>query len=152
MKLTGKQCYKSINVVGKKYSEIRVYLKGYQKNIVCIEMWEYQKGCIEELKEEIEMYIRTRRVLDKKKNIDTINVLNKLDKDCVQRLYRLKRENADIIKTIEHLNNATLKEVLYRIYIKYQTIEKISDEMGYSYTYVSDMHTKALGLLKIYGG
>lgn len=49
-----------------------------------------------------------------------------------------------IIEQIQGLKNPVHSRILYEKYINYKGLQKISDEIGYTYQYVVEVHGKAL--------
>lgn len=48
------------------------------------------------------------------------------------------------IKQIQDMEKVEHMDILFKKYVEYKTIECISQEMGYSYKYTSQLHTDAL--------
>ena len=65
---------------------------------------------------------------------------NALDKD----IERYVNEKEKRIKQIQKLHKKHYPEILYKRYIQYKSLLCISDEMGYSYQYIKELHGKAL--------
>lgn len=72
---------------------------------------------------------------------DTLVAYENLIDQKVDELYAIKQE---ILSAIWGVNDATLREVLQRKYIEFQSLEQIAVGMNYSYRQVRRLHGKAL--------
>lgn len=53
----------------------------------------------------------------------------------------------EIRELLEQMQNATLLEVLLKVYFQYQTIEQVACEMNYSYKQTIRLHNKGLAVV-----
>lgn len=61
--------------------------------------------------------------------------------DMIDRFVDLKHK---IIGEIQKLKDDRFMNLLYKRYVQYKTFEQISDEMGYTYQWVCELHGQAL--------
>ncbi len=75
--------------------------------------------------------------------------------DAVAKIIDMQREVNDAINAfvdkkneirelLEQIQNATLLEILLKVYFQYQTLEQVACEMGYSYKQITRLHGNAL--------
>ncbi len=75
--------------------------------------------------------------------------------DAIAKIVDMQKEVNDAIDTfvdkkneirelLEQMQNATLLEVLLKVYFQYQTLEQVACEMGYSYKQITRLHGNAL--------
>lgn len=61
-----------------------------------------------------------------------------------KKIAELSVEIDDRLNSIESLDNGTYRDVLFKRYAEYKTLEQISVEMGYVYNYTCNLHGEAL--------
>lgn len=64
--------------------------------------------------------------------------------DLEKEVYRLLKEKHRIIDQIQGLKNPDYTDLLYKHYVEYKNLRRISMEMKYSYDHVRHLHGRAL--------
>lgn len=77
------------------------------------------------------------------KIIDTENEINRMIDEYID----LRN---DCIRTIEKLRNPLQYSVIHKHYVEYKTLNQISEEDGYSYQYIIEIHNSALNEIEKY--
>lgn len=81
--------------------------------------------------------------LDKAPLEESLDRIKEIEKDCDKKLQELLLKKFVVENKIEQLEQP-YKSILYLRYIRGKTLNKISDEMGYSYVHICRMHGDAL--------
>jgi len=130
--------------------EAKQELREYRDNIKYIEE---KQNDAEELKSKIENV--TARItgmpnakgenLDKAPFEESLDKIKQIEMDCDKKLKELLLKKFIVENKIEQLEQP-FKTVLYLRYIRGNTLNKVSDEIGYSYEHICRLHGKALRL------
>ena len=128
--------------------EAKKELREYRDNIKYIEA---KQNDAEELKTRIEKI--TSRVtgmpnakgdnLDNAPLEESLDRIKEIEKDCSKKLQELLIKKYLVENKIEQLEQPN-KSILYLRYIRGNTLNKISNEIGYSYDHICKLHGKAL--------
>lgn len=70
--------------------------------------------------------------------------IDEKEREIVSAIERLINFRLGVTSQINGLKDKRHIQLLHRRYIQYQTFEKISEEMGYTYQYTIELHGKAL--------
>lgn len=81
--------------------------------------------------------------LDKAPLEEGLDRIKEIEKDCNKKLQELLLKKFIVENKIDKLEQP-YKSILYLRYIRGKTLNKISDEMGYSYVHICRMHGDAL--------
>lgn len=57
-------------------------------------------------------------------------------------------KRADVIRTIDSVTNPVLYDILFKKYIEGKLLDKIADEIGYSYQRTKELHLSAIMTVK----
>lgn len=128
--------------------EAKQELREYRDNIKYIEE---KQNDAEELKTRIEKMTTniTGMPNAKGENLDKANLEESLDrikeieKNCKIKLEELLIKKFIVENKIEQLEQP-FKSILYLRYIRGNTLNKVSDDLGYSYDHICKLHGKAL--------
>ena len=82
--------------------------------------------------------------LDKTPLEDGLDRIEEIEKDCRKKLEELLLKKYIVENKIEQLEQP-YKSILFLRYIRGNKLEKISNELGYSYEHLCRLHGKALG-------
>lgn len=78
-----------------------------------------------------------------------VDSLSELDNQIIEQLASIERARADIITSINTVQEERLRELLRYKYIDGYTFELIAVKMGYNWRWVLDLHGQALSVIKI---
>lgn len=70
--------------------------------------------------------------------------ISEKEREIVLAIERLISFRTDVTNRINALRDRRYIQLLHKRYIQYQDFERISDEMGYTYQYIIELHGKAL--------
>lgn len=134
--------------IKEKIDKAKQELREYRDNIKYIEE---KQNDAEELKTRIEKVTQNITGIPngKGENLDKANLEESLDrikeieKDCKSKLEELLLKKFAVENKIEQLDQP-YKSILYLRYIRGNTLNKISNDMGYSYVHICRMHGDAL--------
>jgi DNA-directed RNA polymerase specialized sigma subunit len=123
-------------------------LREYRDNIKYIEE---KQNDAEELRARIEKITPNLTGLPNAKGIDldkapleeSLDRIKEIEKDCNNKLQELLLKKYVVENKIEQLEQP-FKSILYLRYIRGNTLNKVSNDIGYSYEYICRMHGKAL--------
>lgn len=74
---------------------------------------------------------------------ESLDRIKEIEKDCSKKLQELLIKKYLVENKIEQLEQPN-KSILYLRYIRGNTLNKISNEIGYSYDHICKLHGKAL--------
>lgn len=128
--------------------EAKKELREYRDNIKYIEE---KQNDAEELKARIEkmtpnitgMPSPKGDNLEKAPLEESLDRIKEIEKDCNKKLQELLLKKYVVENKIEQLEQP-YKSILYLRYIRGNTLNKISEEIGYSYVHICRMHGEAL--------
>ena len=131
-----------------KIAEAKQELREYRDNIKYIEE---KQNDAEELKTRIEKMTQNISGMPNGKgtNLDSapfeesLDRIKEIEKDCQKKLEELLLKKFMVENKIEQLEQP-YKSILYLRYIRGNTLNKVSNEIGYSYEHVCRMHGRAL--------
>ncbi len=81
--------------------------------------------------------------LDKAPLEESLDKIKEIEKDCDKKLQELLIKKFVVENKIEQLDQP-YKSILYLRYIRGNTLNKVSEDMGYSYDHICKLHGKAL--------
>ena len=81
---------------------------------------------------------------------DAVSELVDIQTEIKKMVIEYTKKKQDIIETIDKVSdiNSDLYDLLFRRYVKDERLEMIACEMGYSYSHVKLLHSKALNIVK----
>lgn len=81
---------------------------------------------------------------------DAVSELVDIQTEIKKMVIEYTKKKQDIIETIDKVSdiNSDLYNLLFRRYVKDERLEMIACEMGYSYSHVKLLHSKALNIVK----
>lgn len=128
--------------------EAKQELREYRDNIKYIEE---KQNDAEELKTRIEkmttnitgMPNAKGENLDKAPFEESLDRIKEIEKKCREKLEELLLKKFIVENKIEQLEQP-FKSILYLRYIRGNTLNKVSDDLGYSYDHICKLHGKAL--------
>lgn len=128
--------------------EAKQELREYRDNIKYIEE---KQNDAEELKTRIEkmttnitgMPNAKGENLDKAPFEESLDKIKEIEKNCREKLEELLLKKFIVENKIEELEQP-FKSILYLRYIRGNTLNKVSDDLGYSYDHICKLHGKAL--------
>nr|DAS27218.1 MAG TPA: Protein of unknown function (DUF722) [Caudoviricetes sp.] len=128
--------------------EAKQELREYRDNIKYIEE---KQNDAEELKTRIEkmttnitgMPNAKGENLDKAPFEESLDKIKEIEKKCREKLEELLLKKFIVENKIEQLEQP-FKSILYLRYIRGNTLNKVSDDLGYSYDHICKLHGKAL--------
>lgn len=128
--------------------ETKQELREYRDNIKYIEE---KQNDAEELKTRIEkmttnitgMPNAKGENLDKAPFEESLDKIKEIEKKCREKLEELLLKKFIVENKIEQLEQP-FKSILYLRYIRGNTLNKVSDDLGYSYDHICKLHGKAL--------
>ena len=128
--------------------EAKQELREYRDNIKYIEE---KQNDAEELKTRIEkmttnitgMPNAKGENLDKAPFEESLDKIKEIEKKCREKLEELLLKKFIVENKIEELEQP-FKSILYLRYIRGNTLNKVSDDLGYSYDHICKLHGKAL--------
>lgn len=71
-----------------------------------------------------------------------------LENEIVSDSIRAAEDMFERISVIEQLEDVKEYEIIYRRYVKHQTLQQVSDELHYTYEWVCKLHGKALSKIQ----
>ena len=71
-----------------------------------------------------------------------------LENEILEESIRAVEDLNERIKIIEQLTDATEYDIIYRRYVKHQTLQQITDDLHYTYEWVCKLHGKALAKIQ----
>lgn len=79
---------------------------------------------------------------------DTVAKIIDLEKRIDNAVDRFVDKKAEVRAVIEQVNNPDHLELLLKVYIHYETLEKVACEMGYTYRNACYIHGRALQMVE----
>ncbi len=67
-----------------------------------------------------------------------------LETEIEEESYEYQKKKDEIIRKIHSLDNANFIKILYKRYVEFESLKRVSAEMMYSYSYIKHMHGVAL--------
>lgn len=71
-----------------------------------------------------------------------------LENEIVSDSINAVEDMSERISVIEQLTDATEYDIIYRRYVKHQSLQLITDELNYSYEWICKLHGKALAKIQ----
>lgn len=90
--------------------------------------------------------VKSSGVSDKIGNI-TARIVD-LENEIISDSLRAIDDMNERISVIEQLEDATEYDIIYRRYVKHQTLQQITDELHYTYEWICKLHGKALSKIQ----
>lgn len=75
--------------------------------------------------------------------------IHKIEKQINIEITKLVVERQKIMNELNIIENITLRDVLYRRYIRDQTLEEISVDLNYSWRHICRFHGDALSVIEL---
>ena len=71
-----------------------------------------------------------------------------LENEIVADSIKAVEDMSERVSIIEQLEDATEYDIIYRRYVKHQTLQQITDDLHYTYEWVCKLHGKALSKIQ----
>lgn len=71
-----------------------------------------------------------------------------LQSDIINLIAELDKQKNEAISRIHRLTNSRYVNLLYKHYVEYKSLDKIANEMNYSYDHIKHMHIDALNIFE----